>query len=145
MGTKLRRRRIKRAFEGYEGKEDSRELDVERRIGKLPKKPAQPRQKHPIEVQLEQHGAVILKALRNKGGFLPLGDHSTPAAIQAEFPFSKRVFKKVVGHLWKQRKIEIIPREGIRLIEKRETPRHVKSATKSAIPKHKSRKSSRKR
>lgn len=70
---------------------------------------------HPLEAKLLQDGAVILKTLNKKGGFLPLGDHSSPEAIRAEFPFSKRVFKKAVGHLWKQRKIEIVPRKGIRL------------------------------
>ncbi len=92
---------------------------------------------HPLEAKLNQDGAVILKALSKKGGFLPLGDHSPPEAIHAEFPFSKRVFKKAVGHLWKQRKIEIVPRKGIRLVKKGPSPQRSERAnTKSTIRKH---------
>lgn len=145
MGTKLRRSKIKRAFEAYEVPETSQELDIEREIGKLPKKLPEQRQKHPIEAQLEQHGAVILKVLRKKGGFLPLGDHSTPEAIRAEFPFSKRVFKKVIGHLWKQQKIDIVNGEGIRLATKRKTTKTGESKTTSIIPKRISHKSYRKK
>lgn len=132
MGTKIRRRRIRRAFRAYEGSENSREPDGERGIGKLPKKSIKPRPMHPLEAKLYQDGAMILKALSKKGGFLPLGDHSPPEAILAEFPFSKRVFKKTVGYLWKHRKIEIVPREGIRLVKKESSPQRSERAnTKS--------------
>ena len=122
MGTKIRRRRIRRAFMAHPGT-DSGEPDGERGIGKLPKKSIKPRSMHPLEAKLNQDGAVILKALVKKDGFLQLGDHSPPEAILAEFPFSKRVFKKAVGHLWKQRKIEIVPGKGIRLVKKESAPK----------------------
>lgn len=57
---------------------------------------------------------VILEALEEAGGFLPYNDKSTPEEIKKKFEISKKVFKKSIGSLYKQRKI-IITDTGIEL------------------------------
>ncbi|KPL07260.1 hypothetical protein AMJ86_05000 [bacterium SM23_57] len=149
MGTTVRRKRIRRAFRLHEETEPSTPYP-ERGIGRLPKKKtrsatdrgktvhaahlpetsAKPVKKqrplHPIETKLKQNGILILRTLAQRGGFMPLGDHSPPQIIQAEFPMSKRAFKQAIGHLWKHRKIDILPGTGIRLKQK--------SSAKTRIP-----------
>jgi predicted RNA-binding protein (virulence factor B family) len=56
----------------------------------------------------------ILERLRREGGFLPYGDKSSPEDIRREFGISKGTFKKAVGNLMKQGKIEQ-SQYGIRL------------------------------
>lgn len=56
----------------------------------------------------------ILDVLRQKGGFLPLHDKSTPLDIQRAFGESKKSFKNAIGHLYKQGAIQI-EAQGIRL------------------------------
>ncbi len=57
----------------------------------------------------------ILEALRS-GGFLPLNDNSSPEDIRRLLGLSKKQFKRAVGNLYKQKKIEIL-QKGIRLKE----------------------------
>jgi predicted RNA-binding protein (virulence factor B family) len=57
----------------------------------------------------------ILELLDRKDGFLPLHDKSTPEDIYASLGMSKKVFKKAIGALYKQRIIRIDDK-GIRLI-----------------------------
>lgn len=59
-------------------------------------------------------GEMILTALEQAGGFLPLSDKSDPADIKAQFGISKAMFKKAIGALYKQREITI-GKDGIRL------------------------------
>ena len=137
MGTDIRRRRIRRAFEKHEEAESS-PPSFERGIGKLPKRRRKLRDDqasspgsngreksngrenqrpvHPIEARIMHNGVTILKALERHGGYMPLGDHSPPQLISREFGMSKRLFKQAIGHLWKLRKIDIIPNKGIRII-----------------------------
>ncbi len=49
----------------------------------------------------------LITLLENNNDFLPVNDHSTPAAINAITGMSKKSFKKVVGGLFRQRKITI--------------------------------------
>ena len=118
MAADIRRKRIRKAFEPYKNT-DSKEAAPERVIGKLPKRTPlhspKPRTLHPIEKNLQLHGEAIMQALKGSGGFLPLGDHSPPQAIREKFAISKRVFKHAIGHLWKQKKIDIIEGKGIQL------------------------------
>ncbi|MBF0506015.1 MAG: GntR family transcriptional regulator [Nitrospirae bacterium] len=58
--------------------------------------------------------AVILKALKEHRGFLPLGDHSDPGDIREMLRMSKKTFKKAVGGLYKDEMIEI-REDGIKL------------------------------
>jgi uncharacterized protein len=68
-----------------------------------------------IDVSLQPQGfrnidpssQIILDKLRSCNGFLPLNDNSDPAEITAILQMSKKTFKKAVGVLYKQRKIEI--------------------------------------
>lgn len=56
----------------------------------------------------------ILEMLREKGGFLPLHDKSSPLDIQRAFGESKKSFKNAIGHLYKQGAIQI-EAQGIRV------------------------------
>ena len=60
--------------------------------------------------------ATILKALHLHDGFLPFTDHSTPELISFELQMSKKTFKKAIGALYRQRRIEILD-NGIRLCD----------------------------
>ena len=60
--------------------------------------------------------AVVLRALHLHGGFLPLTDKSDPELISAELQMSKKNFKKAVGALYKQQRIEL-EENGIRLTD----------------------------
>lgn len=66
--------------------------------------------------KVEPNAQLILNHLRANKGFLPLSDKSDPAEISALFPMSKKTFKRAVGHLYKQRMIEIRD-EGISLVK----------------------------
>lgn len=65
---------------------------------------------------VEPNAEKILDKLRAAGGFLPLHDKSDPDLIRAELQMSKKIFKKAVGSLYKQRLIEL-SEDGIRLVE----------------------------
>lgn len=55
----------------------------------------------------------VLRALEEEGGFLRLTDDSSPDAIRRRLGLSKKVFKKAVGALYRQRKV-LIEADGIR-------------------------------
>ena len=57
----------------------------------------------------------VLDKLKEKEGFLPLTDKSSPEEIYACFKMSKKNFKKAIGKLYKERLIKL-EKEGIRLI-----------------------------
>ena len=75
-----------------------------------------------LDVTLNQSGAAgtdkaadkILARLSKQGGYLPVGDKSPPELISQLFAMSKGAFKKAIGALYKQGKIDI-EEEGIRL------------------------------
>ncbi len=76
-----------------------------------------------IDVSLQPLGAkmleptanLILQKLSENNGFLPLHDKSDPEEIRKVLQLSKKAFKKGVGVLYKERKIEL-SEGGIRLI-----------------------------
>ena len=78
-----------------------------------------------IDVSLQEPGrsgvehaaADILQALLNSGGELDFNDKSDPDEIEDYLHMSKGKFKKAIGHLYKERLIEITD-EGIKLTEK---------------------------
>ena len=83
-----------------------------------------PRPDGRIDVALQQQGfiasskdaeVIILKALEDSGGFLPLYDKSSPESIKKNLNMSKKIFKKVIGGLYKEGVISI-EENGIRLI-----------------------------
>ncbi|TDR51844.1 hypothetical protein DFP85_11529 [Halomonas ventosae] len=69
----------------------------------------------PGEARLDVVGERVLKALRESGGYLPLGDRSEPAEIQARLEVSKNAFKQAIGRLYKRELITLEP-GGIRLV-----------------------------
>ncbi|MGM0914840.1 MAG: CvfB family protein [Pseudomonadota bacterium] len=68
----------------------------------------------PGEARLDVVGEAVLKALRESGGYLPLGDKSDAAEIKARLGVSKNAFKQAIGRLYKRRQIILEP-TGIRL------------------------------
>ena len=56
---------------------------------------------------LEPTAKMILDKLLENGGFLPLHDKSSPEEIKKTLHLSKKAFKKGVGILYRQRKINI--------------------------------------
>lgn len=51
--------------------------------------------------------SVILRHLKEAGGTMPFNDKSDPRDIKNEFDMSKAAFKRGVGHLLRERKIEL--------------------------------------
>lgn len=60
-------------------------------------------------------GERILHMLISANGKLPYNDKSSPEEIKNKFQVSKKVFKKSIGVLYKQRKIKITT-EGIEIV-----------------------------
>ncbi|MBL4827353.1 MAG: GntR family transcriptional regulator [Spongiibacteraceae bacterium] len=58
----------------------------------------------------------IITVLKAHEGFIMITDKSAPEAIYSVFKVSKKVYKKAVGALYKQRRI-VIEQQGIRLVE----------------------------
>lgn len=71
-------------------------------------------QKNGVE-NIEPNAMYILSELRDNKGFLGLNDNSHPEEIKTVLKMSKKSFKKAVGHLYKEKKIELKP-DGIYLI-----------------------------
>jgi len=63
----------------------------------------------------DANSELIYKKLEENDGFLAITDKSSPEDIYSQFGISKKAFKKSLGALYKQRKIEIQP-EGIKLL-----------------------------
>lgn len=63
---------------------------------------------------IEASKNTVLKKLKSSGGFLPYHDKSDSEAIIEAFQMSKKAFKKAVGGLYKEGKIQILD-DGIQL------------------------------
>ena len=50
---------------------------------------------------------AIMQKLAEAGGFLPYGDHTDPDTIREEFGMSKKTFKKILGTLFREGKIDL--------------------------------------
>lgn len=61
---------------------------------------------------------LILTVLNTCDGFIPLTDKSSPEDIYKSFEISKKSFKKSIGALYKQKRIEILE-NGIRIVNKK--------------------------
>ena len=66
----------------------------------------------------EKNSHLILQYLRANDGYLKLTDKSTPEEINQLFGISKKSFKRVIGHLYKNKLIILKP-DGIKLIKDR--------------------------
>lgn len=58
-------------------------------------------------IQMDADAQAVMKRLEESGGELPFTDKADPELIRAEFGFGKNAFKRAVGRLLKQGKIEI--------------------------------------
>ena len=67
--------------------------------------------------QIGSDSELIYQELVNHNGFLPLHDKSSPEEIKKVLHLSKASFKRAVGHLLKEKKIELTE-NGICLIKK---------------------------
>lgn len=63
--------------------------------------------KDKIPMQMDKDAAIILKKMEKNGGMLPFTDKADPEIIKKEFAMSKNAFKRAVGRLLKENKIEI--------------------------------------
>ena len=79
---------------------------------------------HKLDITLKKEGmaevkdarSLIIEALHDANGFLPLHDKSAPEAIYDELEMSKKVFKKAIGNLYKDKMIAI-KKDGIHLLD----------------------------
>jgi len=60
-----------------------------------------------VETQMEEDAEHIMAVIREYEGVLPFNDKVSPEFIKREFGLSKASFKRAVGRLYKQGKIEI--------------------------------------
>ncbi|MCZ8090260.1 MAG: S1-like domain-containing RNA-binding protein [Flavobacterium sp.] len=65
---------------------------------------------------IEPNAKIILDELRASRGFLRLNDDSHPEDIKTVLKMSKKTFKKAIGSLYREKKIDIRP-DGIYLLE----------------------------
>ncbi|MGI0107124.1 CvfB family protein [Salinimicrobium sp. WS361] len=56
---------------------------------------------------IEPNAQELLNLIEIKGGFLALTDKSSPTEIEKEVQMSKKSFKRALGNLYKQRKVDI--------------------------------------
>ena len=73
-------------------KEDGK-LDITRRANK--------------ETQMDADAEKVLRVIEEYAGVLPFNDKASPEIIMREMQMSKAAFKRAVGRLYKERKIEI--------------------------------------
>ncbi|MEE1313609.1 MAG: S1-like domain-containing RNA-binding protein [Lachnospiraceae bacterium] len=66
-------------------------------------------------LQMDADCELIMETIESYDGVLPFTDKANPAVIQRELGLSKNAFKRAVGRLLKQGRIQITPR-GIRKI-----------------------------
>lgn len=64
-----------------------------------------PRQKAYLQIQEDAH--LVMKAVDEYAGVLPFDDRVSPQIISRELGLSKAAFKRAVGHLLKENKIEL--------------------------------------
>ena len=67
------------------------------------------------ETQMDADAEKVLRVIEEYAGVLPFNDKASPEIIMREMQMSKAAFKRAVGHLYKERKIEITEK-SIRLL-----------------------------
>ena len=58
-------------------------------------------------LQMDADAEKVLEVIDEYAGVLPFNDKASPEVIKREMQMSKNAFKRAVGHLYKERKIEI--------------------------------------
>lgn len=66
---------------------------------------------------IEPNAQMILQKIESNKGFMAYNDKSSSEDIMAEFGISKKLFKKSIGTLYKQ-KLILIQEDGLHLVEK---------------------------
>lgn len=59
-------------------------------------------------LQMDKDAVMILEKINKRGGKLPFNDKADAEVIKAEFGISKNAFKRAVGRLYKEKKIDIL-------------------------------------
>lgn len=68
-------------------------------------------------IQMDTDSEKILELLESYAGVLPFSEKASPEVIKRETGLSKNAFKRAVGHLYKERKIDLTDNK-IRLVAK---------------------------
>lgn len=63
--------------------------------------------KDKIPMQMDKDAEMILQKMEKLGGVLPFTDKADPELIKKEFDMSKNAFKRAIGRLLKEKKIQI--------------------------------------
>lgn len=58
-------------------------------------------------IQMDADAEIVMRVIEEYGGVLPFNDKASPEVIKREMHMSKNAFKRAVGRLYKERKIEI--------------------------------------
>ena len=58
-------------------------------------------------LQIDEDGEQVMKAIEEFGGVLPFSDKASPEVIKRELSMSKNAFKRAVGRLLKEGRVEI--------------------------------------
>ena len=88
---------------GYKvGEEVTCRVSAVREDGKLTLSP-----KKKAYLQIYEDAENVLETIKEFDGVLPFDDKAAPELIQREFGLSKNAFKRAVGHLLKEKKIEL--------------------------------------
>ncbi|NBH98570.1 S1 RNA-binding domain-containing protein [Hominisplanchenecus murintestinalis] len=61
-----------------------------------------------VEVQMDKDAELVMKVIEEYEGVLPFGEKVSPEIIKREFGISKAAFKRAVGRLYKQGRIQIM-------------------------------------
>ena len=56
---------------------------------------------------MDEDSEKVLKVIEEYDGILPYNDKASPEVISRDFGLSKNAFKRAVGHLYKEGKIDI--------------------------------------
>lgn len=63
--------------------------------------------KDKIPMQMDKDAQMILDKMKECGGVIPFTDKADPELIKREFHMSKNAFKRAIGRLFKEKKIQI--------------------------------------
>ncbi len=67
------------------------------------------------KMSVDKNSEIILTAIKDNDGFLELTDKSSPEDIKQQLGLSKKVFKRSLGNLYKQKLIELY-KDGVKLL-----------------------------
>jgi hypothetical protein len=81
---------------------------VEREVGRLPRKRRTEASR--LSDKIEHEARIVWNRLQKLGGVMPYNDHTPAEEIHAVFGLSKKAFKRGLGRLYRQHRVEILPR-----------------------------------